>query len=532
MGIEFSIFSRSENAGRGSYENLQESQSFFAKCCPPIFRRKRRRSESGHSQDDANNTRRCKVIRLDACTGTDTLPSSHGDIAIQADVSSNESCTQTDTQKPENEENSDIPSNTDPEWLNFPFLQDPKTMQQLQISRTMMIMRGLPGSGKSYLVKQIKQKYPQCVSCSADDFFMLTGEYVFNVAQLKDAHAYSQSTCEEYCRNGESLIVVDNTNIKRWEMSAYLKMAEKYRYLVILVEPKTPWKFDLQQLVSRNKHGVQTDIIRRRLQEYESITPRYLGWFLSQGDSLALIQKSYDILLRCLMFSKEFFEDFSQFSGCESLDEMLSFYTRNNFMGASKDVIHTTTKFFKYSKKGSEMFDVDFYEKFLGFTQRISIGGFCVTRKTFGAKVVLSEEQTEVWQQNDNEIIVPDKTNGHANGGSKPVVIEQNDDACYQEFHSSLATNVNKVTSQDLKKEKGRRAHFSLGASGETRPVQTGLDTIQCMNLLKDDSADSRIKLPSGRGIPGASLIKLGENTWFIQLERYLTVNATFTGSY
>ena len=56
-----------------------------------------------------------------------------------------------------------------------------------------------------------------------------------------------------------------------------------------------------------------------------------------------------------------------------------------------------------------------------------------------------------------------DKTNGHANGGSKPVVIEENDDACYQEFHSSLATNINKVTSQDLKKEKGRRAHFSLG---------------------------------------------------------------------
>ena len=51
---------------------------------------------------------------------------------MQLDVSSNESSTQTDTQKPENEENCDITSNTDPEWLNFPFLQDPKTMQQLQ----------------------------------------------------------------------------------------------------------------------------------------------------------------------------------------------------------------------------------------------------------------------------------------------------------------------------------------------------------------------------------------------------------------
>jgi len=540
MGIEFSIFHRSagENVESVSNENLQESQSFFTKFCPPIFRRKRRLSEisDGQEEEEDSNTHRSKLIRLDASTATDSLPA-HQNIATQADVLSSENSTQTDTVKQyvkPQDSDCHISSTTNSDWVNFPFLQHPQTVQQVQISKTMLIMRGLPGSGKSYLVKQIKTKYPQCVSCSADDFFMQNGEYIFKSGQIKDAHAYSQSTCEEYCRNGESLIVVDNTNIKRWELSAYLNFALKYRYLVLLVEPKTPWKFDLQQLVYRNKHSVNSDIIKRRLQEYETIIPRYLGWFLSRGDSISLLQKSYEILLRCLLFSKEFFDDFSKFSGCDSLDEMLSFYTRNNFIGASKDVIHITTKFFRSNKKSSEFFDVDRYEKYLGFTERISIGGFCVTKNTFGAKVVLSKEQTDVWEQNDCEVIRPDEGAGghhHGNGHVKPVVVDQ-DEPYNKELHSSLATNTKKVYSQDLKKQRGRRAHFSLGASGDTRPVQTGLDTIQCMNLLTDESAVSEIKLPSGPGVPAASLMKLQQSTWFIQLDRYMTVNATFTGSY
>ncbi len=43
------------------------------------------------------------------------------------------------------------------------------------------------------------------------------------------------------CR-GENLIVIDNTHVKRWEMAPYFEMAETYRYAVLLVEPRTPWR--------------------------------------------------------------------------------------------------------------------------------------------------------------------------------------------------------------------------------------------------------------------------------------------------
>lgn len=53
-----------------------------------------------------------------------------------------------------------------------------------------VLMSGIPGSGKSTYVKQLQQKlgYYDVVVCSADHFFMVNGEYRFDVTKLGDAH--------------------------------------------------------------------------------------------------------------------------------------------------------------------------------------------------------------------------------------------------------------------------------------------------------------------------------------------------------
>ena len=40
------------------------------------------------------------------------------------------------------------------------------------------------------------------------------------------------------------LVVVDNTNVEYWEMKKYFKLASCHGYRVIIVEPKTSWKFN------------------------------------------------------------------------------------------------------------------------------------------------------------------------------------------------------------------------------------------------------------------------------------------------
>src|ERR1700761_7888397 len=67
------------------------------------------------------------------------------------------------------------------------------------------------------------------------------------------------STSERYSKNigaQRSPIIVDNTNIKCWEMTEYLKIAVKFGYLVEIVQPNTPWSQSVDALVKRNIHDV------------------------------------------------------------------------------------------------------------------------------------------------------------------------------------------------------------------------------------------------------------------------------------
>ena len=165
----------------------------------------------------------------------------------------------TDTMEEEAKDADVVPTTTVPvEFMDFPFLSEEEARRYLPKSWTMLIIRGLSGSGKSTIVRQLEETYPGSVSCSADQFFLntLTGEYQFDRSQLSEAHKWCQSKAEEACRNRANIVIVDNTNVKRWEMVPYFRLAQKYSYSVVLVEPRTPWRFNIDELARRNRHGV------------------------------------------------------------------------------------------------------------------------------------------------------------------------------------------------------------------------------------------------------------------------------------
>ena len=70
---------------------------------------------------------------------------------------------------------------------DFPFLTDENTIRHVKKSKVMFIMRGLPGSGKSTIVKLIVKKYERNVAvCSADDHFLQEdGTYLFKQVRNK-----------------------------------------------------------------------------------------------------------------------------------------------------------------------------------------------------------------------------------------------------------------------------------------------------------------------------------------------------------
>lgn len=130
--------------------------------------------------------------------------------------------------------------------------------------KKLTMMRGLPGSGKSFVASMLGG-----VVYSTDDFFMRDGQYVFDGKQLSQAHARNQLRAEIAMWDGVGHLVIDNTNTQAWECQPYVRVACDRGYEVEFVEPQTPWAWDAEECARRNEHGVPLPVIQAMLSRYE-----------------------------------------------------------------------------------------------------------------------------------------------------------------------------------------------------------------------------------------------------------------------
>ena len=171
----------------------------------------------------------------------------------------------------------------------------------------MFILRGLPGSGKSTIVSDILKKYKDAPVCSADNFFLNSdGRYHFDTDKLSEAHETCHDATKAACESGKNIVIIDNTNIKRWELRFYVGIAAKHNYTVILVMPQTWWRFDAAELAKRNKHNVPESVLLTKLGKFETVLPFYWGWFLNEADSCSMIHLAEKYFGLCIENLQQF----------------------------------------------------------------------------------------------------------------------------------------------------------------------------------------------------------------------------------
>ena len=114
----------------------------------------------------------------------------------------------------------------------------------MNFPKDLILLRGLPGSGKSTLGEVILYLPNNNLKpLSADDYFIMSdGTYNFNFEKLKEAHNDCQQRCANLMMNGVIRIVVANTFTQEWEMKPYFEMAERYGYRI-------------HTLIVENRHG-------------------------------------------------------------------------------------------------------------------------------------------------------------------------------------------------------------------------------------------------------------------------------------
>ena len=94
----------------------------------------------------------------------------------------------------------------------------------------LLLLRGLPGAGKSTFAKYLNKMYGFKI-VEADAFMMENGVYKFDPKKLGWAHNQCKEQVRQYLREGEN-IVVSNTSTQRWEMQPYIDMGTAAYYLV------------------------------------------------------------------------------------------------------------------------------------------------------------------------------------------------------------------------------------------------------------------------------------------------------------
>jgi predicted kinase len=141
-----------------------------------------------------------------------------------------------------------------------------------------IIMRGLPGSGKSYWVEKfiLSQGVEraihirQCGLFSTDRYFYQQGQYRFNPQKIGQYHQANLTAFIQALARNEPIVICDNTNIAQWEFMAYEAAAKALGYQVNVVLVGHPDDDQHQQICAqRNQHQVSLVHIQKMATLFE-----------------------------------------------------------------------------------------------------------------------------------------------------------------------------------------------------------------------------------------------------------------------
>ena len=144
------------------------------------------------------------------------------------------------------------------------------------MSKKLIIIRGLPGSGKSYLANKITNGNRDAVfeADSYPDFWKIdsSGKEIFNFKPhlLEQAHTDCFRRFCQFVASSNSDCVVSNTMSQKWEAWPYIMYAKARGIKIKILYPQTKWAWNPSECFRKNVHGVPLNTIRNMMRKWEN----------------------------------------------------------------------------------------------------------------------------------------------------------------------------------------------------------------------------------------------------------------------
>lgn len=143
----------------------------------------------------------------------------------------------------------------------------------------LVIIRGIPGSGKTTLAKE---SYYDFVLCEADQYFETENGYEYDRNKIKDAHAFCLDKVKQNLEKGKD-VVVANTFVKLWEIEPYLKLGYPTKVVETIGEYESIHNVP-KDVVERMKNNLNnTNLSKSILSKKVGFSLKLVAWSMNLG---------------------------------------------------------------------------------------------------------------------------------------------------------------------------------------------------------------------------------------------------------
>ena len=151
----------------------------------------------------------------------------------------------------------------------------------------LVVLRGLPGCGKSTLTQNIMKINPDAVVISNDILRIDNSIYNYDVTKNNEIHKLSYSLLVNSLINKEKLIIIDNCNLNLDMLEKYIELANDNGYNYIQLSfPKPEFK-NLYSSFNRSRNGISFTSYKNLYQNYKN---HYLDKNINNFDIGSLIE--------------------------------------------------------------------------------------------------------------------------------------------------------------------------------------------------------------------------------------------------